>query len=68
MTWDNWQISSDVPKNQGETMEKDYWPSYSTYLALGFSFVFHDKGKRTQHGNLLEMMEKDDWPGREFSR
>ena len=35
---------------------------------LGFSFVFHDKGKRTQHGNLLEMIEKDDWPGREFSR
>ena len=51
-------------KAKGEMMEKDDLPSYSTYLVLGFSFVFLDKGKRTQ----LEMMEKDDWPGREFSR
>ena len=30
---------------------------------LGFSFVFHDKAKRTQQGNLLGGRRPDQWFG-----
>ena len=31
--------------------------------AFGFSFVFHDKAKRTQQGNLLVTIEMLKWSG-----
>ena len=40
-------------EDTGEQVDPPSWLPYSTYPYLGFHFVFHDKAKRTQQGNLL---------------